>query len=106
MSRRRFHLATSISCPVDGVHLFPQDLASDSLRRLSKLQERAALPDLILKWRDEEPVTVRRQVYLAADQRTPLEEGAVPIELEQDGLRADGLRASHALRIKTLGLRP
>ena len=68
----------------------PEDIRCEPVRCLNTLQTRAGLPALIVKWRNEDPVTLRRPVYLANGQKTPLDEGVVPIKIDQDGLRAEG----------------
>ncbi len=68
----------------------PEDARYELVQRLNTLQARTGLPDLIVKWRNEESVTLRRAVYLAKGQRTPLDDGLVPININQDGLRAEG----------------
>ena len=68
----------------------PNDVPCDSVRRLNRVQAKAGLPDLIVKWRKEEPVTLRRPVYLAEGQRTTLNEGVMPVKIAQDGLQAEG----------------
>ena len=68
----------------------PEGIACAPIRQLSESQNRAKLPALVVKWRNEEPVTLKRPIYLARKQRSLLNEGIVPIEIEQAGLRAEG----------------
>ena len=68
----------------------PEDVRCEPVRCLHMLHTRARLPNLILKWRNDDPVPLRRPVYLAKGQRTPLDEGTVPINIDQNGLRAEG----------------
>jgi hypothetical protein len=66
------------------------DARPEAIRRSVKVQSGADLPDLILKWRDDEPVQLLRPVYLAKGQPTPLEETIIPVELDEKGLKVSG----------------
>lgn len=67
-----------------------EGIACAPIRQLSEAQNRAKLPVLVVKWPNEEPITLKRPIYLAREQRSPLNEGIIPIKIEQNGLRATG----------------
>jgi len=68
----------------------PPDSNCEVLRRAAKLHAAADLPDLVIKWRDDEPVSLTRPIYLAKGQPTPLEETIVPVDINEKGLRVCG----------------
>ena len=86
--KERFLWRLARTAPI--MNEIPEDVRCELVQRLNTPQARTGLPDLIVKWRDEEPVTLRRPVYLAKGQRTQLEDGLIPININQDGLRAEG----------------
>ncbi len=68
----------------------PTDIACEPLRRMQQRQSRLDLPNLVVKWRSDNPVTLRRPVYLAKGQPTPLEETIVDIDIDEGGLKVIG----------------
>src|SRR5262249_2848458 len=64
--------------------------AGAAIGKMSTHQAEANLPTLRVKWRDEEPVELLRRVYLPKPGKNPLEESVLPVDIDEDGLRAIG----------------
>ena len=66
----------------------PPDLEWSAVRRVNQLQAEADLPELIVAWRSERPVTLARPVYLPiapAPNQT-----VIPVDIDEGGLHIVG----------------
>jgi hypothetical protein len=68
----------------------PADVACPPIQQLAGREAAADLPDVIVKWRSDDPLLLKRPIYLSAGQSTPMEEAVVPVEINEQGLRVFG----------------
>jgi hypothetical protein len=68
----------------------PPNVGNKVVADYAKAQTNTDLPDVIVRWRKEDPIPLRRAVYLAAGRPTPLSETVFPVDINEGGLRVTG----------------
>lgn len=68
----------------------PATLPAVRMRELSALQEQSDLPDLFVKWRSEDPVTLVRPVYAPPSPEISIDDAVIPVDIDEGGLQVTG----------------
>ena len=66
----------------------PSDFEWSAVRRVNQLQAETDLPELIVAWRSEPPVTLARPVYLPSDPAP--NQTVIPVDIDEGGLHIVG----------------
>jgi hypothetical protein len=68
----------------------PEDVGQPALAAARARQQQTDLPQLTVKWRDEEPLRLARPIYLPDEHSAQSHVGVIPVDIDEGGLRATG----------------